>query len=87
MRILQLGSAAPDVHHHVGDGFVDRQGRADGRGHRLLDELRVGGPGAAGRLGDGTPLDLGDRRRHADHDPGAVEPVHAHPLEQACVAD
>ena len=47
------------------------QAGADGRGHRLLDELRVGGAGSPGRLGDGPPLDLGDGRRHADHDPRA----------------
>ena len=50
---------------------------ADGGGHGLLDELRVGGAGAPGRLGDGAPLDLGDGRRHADHDPRPVEPVDA----------
>ena len=39
-------------------------------------------PGAPGRLGDGAPLDLGDGRRHADHDPGPVEAADARPLQQ-----
>jgi hypothetical protein len=47
-------------------GSFDRQVGADGRRHGLLDELGVGGAGPAGRLGDGSPLDLGDGRRHAD---------------------
>ena len=77
-----LRRAAADVDDHVADGLVDRQPGADGRGHRLLEQLRVGRAGPAGGLGDGPALDLGDRRRHADHDPGPVEPGHAGPLEQ-----
>ena len=78
----RLGRAAADVDHHVGDRLVDRQRGADGRRHGLLDELRVGGTGPAGRLGDGAPLDLGDGRRHADHHPRAVEPVDADAVQQ-----
>ena len=63
-------------------GSLIGQAGADGGGHGLLDELGLGGAGAAGGLGDGPPLDLGDGRRHADHDPGPVEAVDADPLEQ-----
>ena len=55
---------------------------ADRRGHRLLDEVGVGGAGAAGGVGDGAPFDLGDRRRHADHDLRAGEPADADALQQ-----
>ena len=43
----RLGRAAPDVDHHVADGLVDGQAGADGRRHGLLDQLGVGGAGAA----------------------------------------
>ena len=74
--------AAADVDDHVAERLVDRQAGADRRGHRLLDELRVGRAGSPGRLGDRAPLDLGDGRRHADHDPRPVEPADAGPLQQ-----
>jgi hypothetical protein len=61
---------------------VDGQGGADGRGHRLLDQLGVGGAGAARGLGDGAALHLGDRRRHADHHARAVEAVDTDAVEQ-----
>ena len=64
------------------DRLVDGQAGADGCGHRLLDELRVGGAGAAGCFGDRSPLDLGDGRRHADDDPRPVEPGDADAVQE-----
>ena len=61
--------------------WIGRRG-ADGGRHRLLDELGVGRPGPAGGLGDRPPLDLGDGRRHADHDARPVEAVDADAVEQ-----
>src|SRR5918994_595759 len=43
-----LGRAAADVDDHVPGRLLDRQAGADGRGHRLLDD--VGGPGGRARL-------------------------------------
>jgi hypothetical protein len=78
----RLGGATADVDDHVADRLVDRQIGPDGRGHGLLDELGVGRAGPPGRLGDRPALDGGDGRRHADHDPGPVEPAHPDPLQQ-----
>ena len=77
-----LAGAAADVDDHVADRLVDRQVGTDGRGHRLLDELRIGRAGAAGRVGDGAALDLGDGRRHADDDLRPGEPADADALQQ-----
>ena len=51
--------------------LVDRQAGADRRGHRLLDQVRLRGAGAARRLEHRALLDVGDRRRHADQHPRA----------------
>ena len=67
----------------LADRLVDGQSGADGRGHRLLDELALGGAGPAGGLGDGAALDVGDGRRHADDDPRPVEAGHPDPLRGA----
>ena len=78
----RLARATADVDDHVADRLVDRQVGADRSRHRLLDEVGVGGAGAAGGVGDGATLDLGDRRRHADHDLRAGEPADADSLQQ-----
>ena len=91
----RLAGAAADVDDHVADRFVDRQVGADGCGHRLLDQLRVGGAGPAGGVGDGAALDLGDRRRHADDhlrpgeaaDADALQQQADHPLGDLEVGD
>ena len=44
--------------------------------------LASAAPGPAGGIGDGPPLDLGDRRRHADDDLRAREAADADPLQQ-----
>ena len=59
----------PDVDHHVADGLVDGEPGADGRGHRLLDQVRSRGAGSVGRLLHRPTLDDGDGRRHADERP------------------
>ena len=53
---------------------MDRQRRADRRGHRLLDQVGLRGTGAPRRLEHRTLLDVGDRRRHAHEHPRALEP-------------
>ena len=53
------------------DGFGDGQPGADGRGHGLLDEIDLPGPGGFRRLPDGPLFHRGDARRHADDDAGA----------------
>ena len=77
-----LAGTAADVDDHVADRLVDRQVGADGRRHRLFDQLSVGRTGAAGRVGDGASFDLGDGRRHADDDLRSREPADADALQQ-----
>ena len=68
-----LRRAATDVDDHVAERLVDRQRRADRRGHRLLDQVRLGGAGAPRRLEHRALLDRviadGTQIEHA----GAVE--------------
>ena len=61
---------------------MDGQAGPDGGGHRLLDEIGGGRPGAAGGLLDGAPLDGGDGRRHADEHLGPVHPADPDPVQQ-----
>src|SRR5918994_614240 len=59
-----LGRAAADVDDHVPGRLLDRQAGADGRGHRLLDDVgRLSGAGVLGGLLHGPLLDPGDARR------------------------
>ena len=66
-----VGGAAADVDDHAAGGFGDRQAGADGRGHRLFDEVHLAGLGAVGAVDDGAALHLGDARRDADDQPRA----------------
>ena len=78
-----LGGAAADVDDHVARRLVDGQTGADGRRHRLLDD--VGGPGACrdGGLLHGPLLHPGDAGGDADHDPGLGEhPPLVHLLDE-----
>ena len=62
-----LGGAAADVDDHVAGRLLHGQAGADGRGHRLLDDVGgLAGAGVLGRLLHGALLDAGDARRHAD---------------------
>ena len=63
-----LGGAAADVHDHVAGGLVHREAGADGRGHRLLDDVHLAGARLGGRLDDGAALDAGDAGGHTDDD-------------------
>src|SRR5208337_268047 len=65
-----FGGAAADVHHHVADGLGDGQPGADGRGHRLLDEIDFPGPGRFRRLPHRPLFHRGDTRGDADDDAG-----------------
>ena len=40
-----LAGAATDVEDHASGGLGDREPGADRRGHRLLDQIRLAGPG------------------------------------------
>ena len=60
--------AAADVDDHRARGFGDRQAGTDRGGHRLLDQVDLGGAGAQRRFTDGAALDLGRTARHADDD-------------------
>ena len=63
-----LGGAAADVDDHVAGGLGDGQPGADGRRHRLLDQVDLARAGALGALLDGALLDLGDAEGDADDD-------------------
>src|SRR5205085_4381282 len=66
-----VGGAAADVHDHVAVRLRDGEAGADGRAHRLLDQVDFAGLGAVGRVLDGAALDLRDLRGDADDDAGA----------------
>ena len=64
-------------------GSCDGQAGADGRGHRLLDDVgRLAGAGVLGRLLHGPLLDAGDARRHADHHAGLDPAAAVHLLDE-----
>ena len=63
-----LAGPAADVDDHGPLGLVDRQSGADGSRERLLDGVRLAGPGRLGRLLDGPQFDAGDARRHTHDD-------------------
>ena len=65
-----VGGAAADVDDHAAGGLGDRQAGADGRGHRLVDQVHFAGLGAVGAVDDGAALHLGDARRDADDQAG-----------------
>ena len=77
-----LGRAAADVDDHVPRRFGNGKSRADRRGHRLLDQIRLACAGAQRRFLDGALLDAGDARRDADDDPRMREPVLVHLLDE-----
>ena len=66
-----VGGAAADVDDHAAGGFGDRQPGADGRGHRLVDEVHFAGLGPIRAVDDRPALHLGDARRDADDEAGA----------------
>ena len=63
-----FGGAAADVDHHRARRFAHRQAGADGRGHRLFDQVDLAGAGAERRLADRAALDLRGAAGHADDD-------------------
>ncbi len=65
-----VGGAAADVDDHVAGRVGDRQTRADGGRHRLVDEVHLAGLGAIGGVLHGAPLDRRDLGGHADEHPG-----------------
>ena len=77
-----LAGATADVDDHVAERLVDRERRADGGRHGLLDEEGLRRARTARRLEHRALLDVGDGRRHADQHPGALQPRDARALEQ-----
>ena len=65
-----VAGAAADVHYHVAVGLGNVDARADGRGHRLLDEVHAAGAGLNARIDHGALLYLGDAGGDADDDTG-----------------
>ena len=63
-----VGGAAADIDDHVAGGFGDGQAGADGRHHRLFDQVDFAGLGAIGRIDDGALFHLRDFAGDADHD-------------------
>jgi hypothetical protein len=61
-----LGGAATDVDDHVARGLMHRKAGADRRGHRLLDDEDLAGPGRVAGILDCALLDAGDARGDAD---------------------
>src|SRR5205807_1655515 len=77
-----LARAPADVDHHVAGRLPDRQPGADRRGHRLLDQVRLAGPGAQAGLLDGALLDSRDPRGHAHHHTRVRPAVLMHLLDE-----
>ena len=61
-----LGGAAADVDDHAADRFGDRQAGADGRGHRLFDQVGLARAGVEGGVVHGALLHFGDAAGDAD---------------------
>ena len=78
----RLAGAAADVDDHVANRFVDGKLGTDRRGHRLFDQLRVGGTRTACCVGDRTAFDLGDRRGHTNDDLWSGEARDTNTLQQ-----
>src|SRR5919106_689114 len=77
-----LGGAAADVHDHVPGRLGDRQAGADGRRHRLFDQVSLARSGREGRLFNGALLHSRDAARHADDDAWVGEAVVVHLLDE-----
>src|SRR5581483_3297489 len=65
-----LARAAADVYDHVPARARDGHARADGRGQRLGDQMRLPRARLEGRVDHGAALDAGDPHGNADHDAG-----------------
>src|SRR5690606_29056880 len=61
-----LGGTTADIDDHGAMGFLDRQAGADGRRHRLFDQVDFPGAGAQRRLANGPALNLGRLAGHTD---------------------
>src|SRR5699024_4878244 len=90
-----VGGAAADIHHHVAVGLGDVDARADGGGHRLLNEVHPAAAGLDARVHHGPLLHLGDAGGDADDDPGLedhearhlADELPEHPLGHVVVGD
>src|SRR5699024_10205014 len=77
-----VGGAAADVHHHVAVGLGDVDARADGGGHRLLDQVGPAGTRLDAGVHHGALLYLGDAGGHADEQTGLGEGEGGHLLDE-----
>ena len=79
-----LARATADVDDHVAERLVDRQRRADRRGHRLLDEERLRRARAPRGFEHRALLDVRDGRRHADQHARTLQARDARRAGTAC---
>ena len=77
-----VAGAAADIHHHVAVRLGNVDAGADGRGHRLLDQIHTAGARLDAGVHHGTLLDLGDAGGHTDDDAGLEQLEAAHHLVQ-----
>ena len=73
-----IGGAAADVHHQMAVGLGDIDARADGGGHRLLDQIHLPCARLNARVNDAAFLHLGNAGRHADDHAGLEQTIGHH---------
>ena len=77
-----IGGTAADVHNHIAVGLGNLNAGADGRSHRLLDEIDLPGTGLGAGVDDGTLFHLGDDGRHTDDHIGLEQTEAQHLMDE-----
>ena len=63
-----FASPAADIHDHIARRFMHRQTDANGRGHRLFDQVHLTRAGVGGRILHSPFFNFRDARRHGHDD-------------------
>ena len=77
-----VGCTAADVHDHMTVRLGDVDARANGGGHRFLNEIHPAAPGLDARVYHGAFFHFCDARGHADNHPGLEDHKAGHLAEE-----